>query len=337
MKKDWSVFRITVLLYAVVVLLPLNYYFAVSSFESMKNDPKTMNNLVYINGAMQRVSAIADLVERDALIEGVTTSLNKIDNDFLKNPNNIEFVKLFRADESFDAVKRTWINLKSALNDDKDLAILSQKCGKELNHFALTIEDMLEYKSKNMLDRLYLSLIFTMLIVIAIIFFIRMYIHIQIEKHAIHDHVTGLYNQSYYKEALQTAKSLSTRRKSPLSLIVLSLVHYDACKKKMGPKQFRQFLQKFSAVLIDDFRQSDVVCRIEENSFVIITPDASLENTEKLVLRLIEHLKQHSFNHQIIELRIGVASYDNSGKIDLFEEAKKKMDDNSSIVIGSAL
>ena len=74
MKRDWSVFRITILLYAIVVLLPLNYYFANQSFESMQGDSVTMNRLVYINGTVQRVIGLEDLSERERLINEIELS-----------------------------------------------------------------------------------------------------------------------------------------------------------------------------------------------------------------------------------------------------------------------
>ncbi len=221
MKRDWSVFRITILLYAIVALLPLNYYFADRSFESMQSDGVTMNRLVYLNGTIQRVVGMEATATRAELVNEIESSFKVIDHDSLQATSNAEFVELFRANEGYDAMVEAWINLKMALEEQDIASGLGDQCWREVNSFSTMAEEMLTYKSETMLDRLYLSLIFTMLSVITLVFLIRLYIRIQIQKHAIHDHVTGLYNKKYYKEVLQKAKLLSTRQASPLSINTL--------------------------------------------------------------------------------------------------------------------
>ena len=338
MKRDWSVFRITILLYAIVVLLPFNYYFANHSFESMQNDGVTMNRLVYINGTIQRVIGMEDASQRQRLIDEVESSFKSIDHDFLQAASNTEFVALFRANEGYERMIETWIDLKTAL-DEKDLAdALGDKCWREVNSFAKTAEEMLAYKSEVMLDKLYLSLVFTMLTVIALVFLIRLYIRIQIQKHAIHDHVTGLYTKKYYNEALQNAKLLASRPKSPLSLLTLSFDNYDEIKNTLDQKKFEAFLLDFSKQFRELFRQSDTVCRIEANRFVAIAPDASLENVQKLANRLEKKLSIHQFDLQnAVDLHMGVASYHKDSGMPILEEAQEVMKRSGTISIGGQL
>lgn len=338
MKRDWSVFRITILLYAIVVLLPLNYYFANRSFESMQNDGVTMNRLVYINGTIQRVVGIDDTAERQKLIDEIEVSLKAIDHDFLQASSNIEYVALFRANEGYNATIEAWIELKMALEQQQPIGVYGDKCWREVNSFSNMAEEMLSYKSETMLDRLYLSLIFTMLSVIVLVFFIRLYIRIQIQKHAIHDHVTGLYNKKYYNEALQKAKLLATRQEHSLSLLVLSFDNYEEMHKDIDKKQFELFLQEFSKQFREFFRQSDTICRIEANSFVAISPDASLENAQKLALRLEKRLTLHKFElKSSVDLRIGVANYHKDSGLPLLEEAQEVMKRNPLVSVGGDL
>lgn len=338
MKRDWSVFRITILLYAIVVLLPFNYYFANHSFESMQNDGVTMNRLVYINGTIQRVIGLEDASQRQRLIDEIESSFKSIDHDFLQAASNTEFVALFRANEGYDAMIEAWINLKMAF-EEQDLAnVLGDKCWREVNSFSNMAESMLAYKSKTMLDRLYLSLVFTMLSVIVLVFLIRVYIRIQIEKHAIHDHLTGLYNKKYYNEVLQKAKLLAIRQESTLSLLVLSFDKYDELSKSVDKKQFEAFVLEFSNQFREFFRQSDTICRIEENCFVAITPNANIENEQKLALRLEKQLNIHQFDLEIaVQLRIGVASYHKDKGMPLLEEAQEVMKRNAPVSIGGRL
>lgn len=335
MKRDWSVFRITILLYAIVVLLPLNYYFANRSFESMQSDGETMNRLVYINGTIQRAAGLDDNIERQKLIDEVELSFKTIDHDFLQASSNAEFVALFRANESYNAMIESWIALKMAFDKEDQAKALGDKCWREVNGFSDMAEEMLAYKSETMLDRLYLSLLFTMLIVVVLVFLVRVYIRIQLEKHAIHDHVTGLYNKKYYMEALQKAKLLANRQNSPLSILVLSFDKYEEISKTIDKKQFASFLQEFSKEFREFFRQSDTICRIEPNCFVAITPDASLDNEHKLALRLEKRLDLHHFTLETtVGLRIGVASYTKEDGMPLLDEAIEVMKRNPVVNVG---
>lgn len=335
MKRDWSVFRITILLYAIVVLLPFNYYFAYQSFESMQNDAVTMNRLVYINGAIQRVIGTKDSLAQETFIDEIETSFKAIDHDFLQEPANADYVTLFRADESYEDMIASWIALKMAFEEKGSISLSGDRCWKEVNGFAKMTEEMLQYKSETMLDRLYLSLIFTMLAVITLVFFIRLYIRIQIRKHAIHDDVTDLYNKKYYNEVLQKAKLLSVRQQKPLSLLVLSFEKYDELRSSLNTKEFNLFLQEFSQQFREFFRQSDTICRIEDNCFVAISPDADLENAKNLALRLEKHLRLHQFQlNTQVNLRVGFASYQKESGMILLEEAQEVMMRNELVPLG---
>lgn len=335
MKRDWSVFRITILLYAIVILLPFNYYFAYHSFQSMQSDGVTMNRLVYINGAIQRVIGVTDLLIQKKMIEEIETSFKAIDHDFLQETANAEYVSLFRANESYQSMIASWIELKIAMEVKGPISLSGDECWNEVNSFANMTREMLQYKSETMLDRLYLSLIFTMLAIIALVFFIRLYIRIQIKKHAIHDDVTGLYNKKYYNEALQKAKLLAIRQEHSLSLLVLSFDNYNELSNSTDKKLFKAFLVEFSRQFREFFRQSDTICRIDANCFVAITPDANIENEQNLALRLEKKLNIHHFDlRKEVEFRIGVSSYHKERGEALLDEALEVMKRSPRIRVG---
>ena len=231
----------------------------------------------------------------------------------------------------------SWIALKMAFEEKGSIGLFGDRCWKEVNSFAEMTGEMSQYKSETMLDRLYLSLIFTMLAVITLVFFIRLYIRIQIRKHAIRDDVTGLYNKKYYNEVLQKAKLLTVRQHKPLSLLVLSFDKYDELISSLNAKQLDLFLQEFSKQLREFFRQSDTICRIEDNCFVAISPDANLENAKNLALRLEKHLGLHQFQlNAKVNVRVGFASYRKDSGMTLLEEAQEVMKRNELVSLGGS-
>ena len=337
MRLDWSVFRITVLLYIIVAMLPLNYYFAKHSFDSMQSDGSTMRQLVVLNGAIQRVALSKGTIEGQDTTQEIDNTFERIYTDFIIAPVNAEYIELFRAQESFDAMKEVWLALKSNLDNPDVRIALSEKAFKEVNAFSKMTKEMLEYKSETMLDSLYLSLVVTMLFIIGLVFMIRFYIHIQIEKHAIHDSVTGLYNKKYYVEALQKAKLYSVRHDVPLSLIVLSLRNYDELKKSMSKKEFERVLHSIARILEAFFRQSDTISRIEPNCFVVLAEASPIEAIAKMLERLEKELLDLELNRNVTaKIQIGYAVYDKNSTQSVLDKAKEIMPEHEVMVAGRA-
>lgn len=335
MKKDWSLFRITVLLYIIVAMIPLNYYFAHRSFESIQVDSMTMQRLVLLNGAIQQAPGLTNESDIKNAVQEIDSLLDTIDRTCIQLPGNGEYIELFRAQESFNSVIKEWNALKAVLPDPDSVPALSERSMKAVNAFSEVTKDMYEYKSDNMLDILYFSLVVTMLFIVALIFAIRFYIHLQIRKHAIHDHITGLYNKKYFREALQKAKLFSVRHDMPLSIIALSFENYDRLKQELGKKAFETLLYDFANILKHFFRHSDTISRIEPNTFVIIVEAASVDLMQQILERLDKELLHADISSKsAVYVKQGYAGYDKESDHSVLDEAKERMSVNSPVCLG---
>lgn len=338
MKKDWSAVRVTLLLYFIVVLMPLNYYLAKESFNSTQNDAVTMNYLVSMNGIVQSLPAEDDLSIRKRTIKEIYLSLKAIEDKFINFPPNREYVTLFRAGEMFVLLKEACMKLEKSIDNNAEIGVAANKMSSETNAFSKTVQEMMLYKSEMTLNKLYISLAFTMLLIVVLIFIVRTYMRLQFNKHAIHDHVTGLYNKKYFESVLQNSKELAIRHNRPLSLLVLSINNYSELKESFSKVEFEEYLRKFSIVFSHFFRHSDTVCRIEESCFASIAPDASVVNIQKLSLRLEQELQSKLSDSKILpSISIGVANCEDCGSLLILEEARKNMQNRSVAELGGAL
>ncbi|MDQ1245382.1 MAG: hypothetical protein QG565_1723 [Campylobacterota bacterium] len=338
MKKDWSTIRITLLLYLIVLFIPVNYYFVKESFKSMKNDAATMNSLVLLSGAIQTLSFEDDIHEKEILIKSIYSSLVAIENKFINFPSNKEYVTLFRAGEMFFLLKNAYEKLEKSTQNSTEMKAVADKFSMEINAFSKLAEEMASYKIETALNKLYISLAFTMLLIIVLIFVVRTYIRLQFLKHTIYDHVTGLYNKKYFDSVLQNSKELAIRHNRQLSLLMLSINNYDKLKGTLNKADFEKSLKELSTVFSNLFRHSDTVCRIEKDCFASIAPDASLANIKKISLRLEQELQSKLLKSKIeLHLSIGVASCEDDGSCSILEEAKKNMESSSVIKLGCVL
>jgi len=334
MKKDWSAIRITVFLYFIVILIPFNYYFAKQSFDSMRNDAATMNRLVFINGALQYLANTNKPNQKISLIKKIDSTLDVIEQTFIQFPANSEYVSLFRADESFNALKQAYKEIKEVSTKPDLVKGLTYKTFKEVYIFSKTAEEMMNYKIKKILDKLYLSLVFTMISMIILIFLIRLYIKLQLLKHSVRDHVTGLLNKKYFNNVLEHAQTLAERQEHSLSILTLSILNYDEINESLDKEDFEKHLKEFSTIFSHIFRQSDTVCRVEKDFFVAIAPDATLESINKLSKRLQQKLKSSHIHGNIsIDVSIGVATYNKDSSISLLEASKKDMSASNKLTI----
>lgn len=337
MKKDWSAIKITLLLYFIVVLIPLNYYFVKESFKSMRNDAATMNTLVLLSGTIQTLPIEDDLNKKKTLMKEIYSSLEAVENKFINFPPNKEYVTLFRAGEMFLLLKEAHKKLEKSIGNNIEIKTAANKMSSEINAFSKLAEEMTSYKSEMALNKLYISLAFTMLLIIILIFIVRTYIRLQFFKHTIHDHVTGLYNKKYFDNVLQNSKELAIRHNRPLSLLILSINNYNELKESLNRADFEKSLKELGTVFSHFFRHSDTVCRIEENFFASITPDASFRNIKKLSLRLEQELQSKLSKSKIkLQLSIGTASCEEDGPCFILEEARKNMKNCSVTKLGDA-
>ncbi len=335
-KKDWSIIKITLLLYFIVILLPLNYYFAKQSFEAMKYDASTMSVLVFMNGSLHQLTTTHSLNEKSILIKKIDTSLKEIEQSFINYPPNKEYVAIFQANEAYKYMKHSLDALKKEIQENRATKAFTKRAIRDVNSFAETTEGMIAYKIEVVLDRLYLSLTFSMISIIILIFMIRTYMKVQLSKHSIHDHLTGLYNKKYFHNVLEHTQLLSIRQDKPLSLLVLSITNYDDIYENLDKKSFEIFLQEFSEIFGHFFRRSDTICRIEKECFASIAPDSSLEDIKELSKRLQEKLQSSYLNSTIrMDISIGVATYNKDSFLSQLEEAKKNMH-NTNLVIGKS-
>lgn len=338
MKKDWSAVRITLLLYLVVVLMPLNYYLAKESFNSTQNDAVTMSYLVSINGMVQALPAEDDLSIKKRAVKDIYLSLEAIENKFVNFSPNREYVTLFRADEMFVLLKEAYKILEKSIDSDAEIRAAANKMSSETNAFSKTVQEMMLYKSEMTLNKLYISLALTMLLIVTLIFVVRTYMRLQFNKHTIHDHVTGLYNKKYFESVLQNSKELAIRHNRPLSLLVLSINNYSELKESFNKVEFEEYVRKFGIVFSHFFRHSDTICRIEESCFASIAPDASVTNIKKLSSRLEQELQSKLLDSKILpSISIGVATCEDCGSLLLLEEARKNMQNRSAVELGGAL
>jgi diguanylate cyclase (GGDEF)-like protein len=135
---------------------------------------------------------------------------------------------------------------------------------------------------------------------------------------SVRDPLTGLYNRRYMEESLERELRRSTRKKSPVGVMMLDVDHFKRFNDSFGHEAGDSVLQTMANLLRTQIRGEDVVCRYGGEEFTLILPEASLEKTRERAEQLREAVKRvvSNFRGQSLEavtLSIGVASFPENG------------------------
>ena len=98
----------------------------------------------------------------------------------------------------------------------------------------------------------------------------------QLEEQAIRDSLTGLFNRRYWDATLPARIAFAERSKSAMAIAELDLDHFKRLNDTHGHAAGDQVLREFGALLANNARASDLVCRVGGEEFCILFEDATM-------------------------------------------------------------
>jgi diguanylate cyclase (GGDEF)-like protein/PAS domain S-box-containing protein len=113
-----------------------------------------------------------------------------------------------------------------------------------------------------------------------------------LREQATHDPLTGLFNRRYLDDTLARELSLSWRRSSCLTLVILDIDHFKKINDVFGHNAGDVALRECAGVLSQNLRRSDIACRFGGDEFALVLPDSSLESTLRRVEEICALIKR---------------------------------------------
>ncbi|TAL26891.1 MAG: sensor domain-containing diguanylate cyclase [Nitrospirae bacterium] len=135
----------------------------------------------------------------------------------------------------------------------------------------------------------------------------------KLEKFAITDYLTGIYNIRYFYHRLEGEFSRSQRYKAPLSCIMFDIDHFKKINDAYGHRIGDMVLREFAQFVKKHTRKSDVFARYGGEEFIMLLAQTSEKGALAEAERLRYVIKEHRFkslkNKKAITASIGVVSY----------------------------
>ncbi len=103
---------------------------------------------------------------------------------------------------------------------------------------------------------------------------------------AVHDGLTGLYTQKYFKTQLEREIARSRRYKRPISLIMCDIDYFKKFNDTYGHLAGDNALRTVAGILSSNIRSSDIVARYGGEEFAILLLEAGIEEVRSVAKRV---------------------------------------------------
>ncbi len=153
----------------------------------------------------------------------------------------------------------------------------------------------------------------------------------EIERKAIIDELTGVYNRRYFEAKLEDELILAKRFRSNLCLIIFDIDYFKKINDTYGHQAGDSVLQELALTAKSLMSSVDSLCRYGGEEFAIILPETRIEQAIDLAEKLRSEIEEHIFyiGDKIINVTIsaGIAEYPTHAllKQGLIEKADKAL------------
>jgi diguanylate cyclase (GGDEF)-like protein/PAS domain S-box-containing protein len=139
-----------------------------------------------------------------------------------------------------------------------------------------------------------------------------------LQRQSIRDALTGLYNRRYMETTVERELRQAARQKEPIGFIMMDLDHFKDFNDTYGHGAGDLLLTALGEYLQNNIRAGDIACRYGGDEFVLILPQASINDTCERAEELREGIKKlamdfGSTNQGEVTVSMGVAAYPDHG------------------------
>lgn len=156
-------------------------------------------------------------------------------------------------------------------------------------------------------------------------------VNARLERLAVTDGLTGLFNHRRFQEALQVELVRSERHKRPMGVLMVDVDFFKKVNDAMGHPAGDDLLRRLAEVLGKDLRQTDLIARYGGEEFTVILPETTrseaMQVGERMRAAVEEKINDGSPWPSKVTVSIGVATFPEDGKTaeELLESADQAM------------
>lgn len=147
----------------------------------------------------------------------------------------------------------------------------------------------------------------------------------QLKYLSLHDSLTGLYNRVYFEQEM---RRLEVGRCFPVGMIVCDVDGLKLVNDTLGHDKGDALLVAAADVIMEAFRESDVVARIGGDEFAVLLPNSPRDVIERAFRRIRDAAERHNEAKPELPLSISIGFAVSNGKKTNMKELFKEADNN---------
>ncbi len=128
--------------------------------------------------------------------------------------------------------------------------------------------------------------------------------NLKLEELSIQDELTGLFKMTYVQNRLSEEVQRSRRNNSALSCIMMDIDQMKQVIDQFDHSLANQVVGEVGRLISKNTRHIDICGHHGGDEFVIILPDATIENTKQVAKRLLNAMKNKKFQHGRKEIKL---------------------------------
>ncbi|WP_100407895.1 diguanylate cyclase [Bacillus solitudinis] len=144
-------------------------------------------------------------------------------------------------------------------------------------------------------------------------------LYYQMEKMAVTDDLTGLYNRRYFYRLAQEEFGKTKTNNVPLSVVLFDIDHFKQINDRYGHFVGDKVLRQLASVILESIPKKNVLARYGGEEFVLLLPNLEGEDARTIAECMRKNVANHSFETERgtikVSISIGIsqfASEDNS-------------------------
>lgn len=137
-----------------------------------------------------------------------------------------------------------------------------------------------------------------------------------LEKEAVTDGLTGVYNYRYLISSLENEVKRARRFKQTFSFVMLDVDNLKIHNDRHGHISGSQVLKEIAAIIKASCREIDFVSKYGGDEFGVVLPQTRLAGASKVTQRVLESVREHHFEGtraEIITCSAGISSFPRDG------------------------
>lgn len=139
-----------------------------------------------------------------------------------------------------------------------------------------------------------------------------------LQRQSIQDPLTGLFNRRYMESTMERELRRAARHNHPIGIMMMDIDHFKIFNDTHGHAAGDASLKVLADFLQSNIRGGDIACRYGGDEFILILPEASIQETLQRAEELRIGIKAQivEFNNTIlgsISVSMGITSFPNDG------------------------